>query len=68
MYLTRIYNSCEFVKVDPPTFKIVIGLVSGLLFSLGAVGRKYMDVAPLSSRPELLLLFYIFVVGVSDFE
>ena len=48
MDLNRISHSCGFVKVDPPDVKTVIGLVGGLLFSLGAVRRRYIVVDPLS--------------------
>ena len=63
MYFTRIYHSFEYVKVDPPDITAIIGLFSGLIFSLGNVGRRYMDVAPLSNTPDLLFLFSIFLVG-----
>ena len=58
MDLTRILQSCEFVKVDPPTVPTVIVIVVVLLFSLGAKGRSYMDVAPLSATPKCLSLFF----------
>ena len=68
MELTRIFYSCEFVKVEPPDVSTVIYLAGGLLFSLGAVVRRYMDVDPLYVTPYRLSLFSIFVVGVADFE
>ena len=68
IYLTRIMHLCEFVKVNPSVDPTVLGIFGGLLFSLGAVGRSYMDVATLSTTPELLSLFLFFVVGVADFE
>ena len=45
IYFTRISHSCKIFKVDPPAVATVIGLVGGILFSLGAVGRRYMGVA-----------------------
>ena len=68
MDLTRISHSCGFVRIGPPTISTVIDLVNGLLFSLGAVGKRYMDAALLSAKPESLLLSSIFVVGFADFE
>ena len=62
MGLTKIFHLCEFFKVDYTVVLTVIGLVDGLLFLLGATGRSYMDVAPLSGMPKLLPLFSIFVV------
>ena len=59
MDLTRIFHLFEFVKVDPPTVPTVIGMVGGILFSLGAVGKRYMDVALLSATPESLSLLSI---------
>ena len=67
MDLTSIFHSCEFVKVDPPIDPTVIGMVSVILFSLGEVGRRYTDVAPLSDTPDSLSLFSVFVVEVADF-
>ena len=60
MDLNNILQSCELVKVDTPNVPTVIGMVGGILFSFGAVGSKYMDVATLSGTPESLLLFSIF--------
>ena len=62
MDLAIIPNSCEFVKVDPTTKTTTIGLVGGILFSLGTVVRIYMDVAPLYASPKYLSLFSIFFV------
>ena len=61
--LTRISHPCEFVKVDPTAMPTIIGLVDGLLCSLGTTGKRYMDVAPLSATPESLYLFSIFRGG-----
>ena len=63
MELTSISNSCEFVKVYSHDVPTVICMVVNILFSLGAIVRRYMDVDPLSTTPELLLLFYIFGDG-----
>ena len=65
MELTRISHSCEFFKVDHPAVPTVISMVGRLLFSMDAVGRRYMDVATMSSTPQSLLLFYIFCGGGS---
>ena len=66
--LTRISHSCEFFRVGPPVVPTVIVLDSGILFSLGYVGKRYMDVATMYTTTESLLLFSIFEVGVADFE
>ena len=49
MYLTRISDSCEFVKFDPTAVTTVIVMVIDLLFSLGSVGRRCMENFPLST-------------------
>ena len=63
MDLTRMPHSCEFFKFDHPSVKTVTGIVGGILFLLGSVCRRYMDVAPLSVTPKFLSLFYIFCGG-----
>ena len=63
MNLTRIFHSCESINLDLPAVTTVIGIVGGILFSLGAIDRKYMDVAPMYVTPELLSLFSIFCGG-----
>ena len=57
MDFTITSHSCEFVKVDPPSVPTVIGLVGGLLYSMGVIGRRYIDVASLSATTESLSLF-----------
>ena len=63
MDLTWILHSCEFVKVYPLYVPTVIDLVGGILFSLGAIDRRYLDVSLLSDIPESLFLFSIFCDG-----
>ena len=63
MELTIILHSCEFVRVDPTIVPTVIGLFDGLLFSLGIIGRGYMDAALLSSTPDSLYVFSIICGG-----
>ena len=63
MDLSRILQSCDFAKVYISVIPTVIGLFSGLLFSMFVVGRRYMSVAPLSATPESLSLFSIFCGG-----
>ena len=58
--LTRISHSCGFFRVDPPDVPTVIVLEGGILFSLGYVGKRYMDVATMYTTTESLLLFSIF--------
>ena len=58
----------DFVLVDILAVLTVIGMVGGLLFSYGAVGRSYMDLHPPSAKPKSFSLSYIFVMGVGDFE
>ena len=60
MDLTRILRSCGFVKVGPLAVQTVIGLVGGILFWLGVVVRRYMDVSLMSATPKSLSLFSIF--------
>ena len=60
MELTRILYSFEFLKVDPPAVPTLIGMTGGILLPLGALGKRYTDIAPVSATPELLLLFSIF--------
>ena len=67
MELNRISHSCEFVKVYSPAVTTIIGLVSDILFSLVAVGRRYMEFFPMYVMPESLSLFSIFLVGVTYF-
>ena len=47
MKLTMMSHSCEFVKIDPPAVPTVIGLFGGLLFLLGDLGKRYMEVSPM---------------------
>ena len=63
MDLTRMPHSCEFFKVDPPSVPTVTGMVGGILFLLGSVCRRYMDVALLSVTPNFLSPFIIFCGG-----
>ena len=63
MDLTRIPHSCEIFKIYPTAITTVIGLVGGILFSLGAIDRRYLDVSLLSDIPESLFLFSIFCDG-----
>ena len=51
MNLTRIFHSCESINLDLPAVTTVIGIVGGILFSLGAIGKRYMKVDPLSDTP-----------------
>ena len=50
-------------QADPPDVPTVIGFIGGLLFSLGAVVRRYINVSLLSTILESLLLFSIFCGG-----
>ena len=68
MDFTLTLNPCSFVKLDPPIFPTVIGLVDVLLFSLGATDKSDMGVSLLSATPESLLLSPILFVGVTNFE
>ena len=63
MELTRIYQSCEFVKLYNPAFPTVIGMVGSLLFYFGAICMIYMDIVPLSATTESFSLFSIFRGG-----
>ena len=40
MELTRIFYSCEFVKVDPPAVPTVIGMTGVILLPLVALGKR----------------------------
>ena len=68
MEVCGIFHSCEFVKVDPPDVPTVIGLVSGVLFSLGAIGLTYMNISHYLPRLSRCHNFLFFVAGVDDFE
>ena len=60
MDLPRISCSCHFFNFDPPYLPTLIVLVGGLLFSLGSLHRRYVNVAPLSVTPKSLSLFSFF--------
>ena len=51
MELTRILHSCECFRVYNTVVLTAMGLVGGILFSLGAIGKRYMKVDPLSDTP-----------------
>ena len=68
MDFTSTIHFREFFRVGPPAVPTVKGVVGGLLFSLGDIGKRYSDVAAIYTTTEFLSLFSIFVVGFTAFE